>query len=164
MSEPEYVAPRSSFTLSSILETAPHKARKAKKRRCPVCDEEFLEKELQEHVELCLTRSNELENELTERSEVSSELPEELLDSLLQLELSPAASEVFWSGYEFSLHRGVQQAFLSALEQALAAEELPSAAHSAEELPAAAPFEEACFQARNIRYQSLHIIICKKMT
>lgn len=47
----------------------------------------------------------------------AAELPEELLESLLQLQLTPASSEVFWSAFEhWREARGVQEAFLAALE------------------------------------------------
>ena len=120
----EYLAPSSSgYTLASLLDGKVSKVsvRRRKPGRacsCPVCGEAFAEHALPSHVEECLERA---EAE-AEREMESMELPEELLESFLQLDLGPVASEVFWCTYETSRKRGVHAAFLSALEEAISVE------------------------------------------
>ena len=140
--EAQYLVPETSkYTLSSLLEHAvPVVSRNRRKkggrtatyqtyRPCPVCDVEFPEAILEQHVEECLTKSQPLSQataRVSDKTEIngtesSDVLPEELLESLLQMQLPPEASEVFWSAYEFHRERlqGVHDAFLTALEEAL---------------------------------------------
>ena len=77
-------------------------------------------------MEECLTNSQPQTAAVSEKLEINGTdmtdvLPEELLESLLQMQLPPEASDVFWSAYEFHRERlqGVQEAFLTALEEAL---------------------------------------------
>jgi len=133
----------SKYTLGSLFENAVPVSRKSRRkpgrtavtcRPCPVCEVEFPESVLEEHVESCLHLSESQQNPAQasqtgpsgsgERESDGSlnHLPEELLESFLQMQLPPEASDVFWSAYEFNLNerqRGVQDAFLTALEEAL---------------------------------------------
>eukprot|EP00438_Fugacium_kawagutii_P026014 Skav225711 [mRNA] locus=scaffold164:22570:25356:+ [translate_table: standard] len=134
--EAQYLVPENSkYTLGSLLDHAVpvvsrNRRRKAGRaqtyRPCPVCDVDFPESTLEEHVEECL-RLNERDTGLAgpinggTASQVEMEtLPEELLESLLQLQLPPEASDVFWSAYDIH-QRGmsVHDAFLAALEEAV---------------------------------------------
>ena len=133
--EAQYLVPETSkYTLGSLLEHAVPVSRNRRKkgapraatyRACPVCDVEFPESILEQHVEECLTNSQP-QTAVSEKLEINGTdmtdvLPEELLESLLQMQLPPEASDVFWSAYEFHRERlqGVQEAFLTALEEAL---------------------------------------------
>ena len=131
--EAQYLVPETSkYTLGSLLEHAvPVVSRSRRKkggrtatyRPCPVCDVEFPEAILEQHVEECLANSQN-SAKVSEKMEVDGGmdvLPEELLESLLQMQLPPEASDVFWSAYEFHRERlgGVHEAFLTALEEAL---------------------------------------------
>ena len=135
--EAQYVVSSSKHTLGSLLEHAVPVVsgnRRRKGRRtgevslpCPVCNLEFPESVLEDHVNQCLERANEVDevemlrsNEGDLRPVSPEELPEELLESLLQLQLPPEASDVFWSAFEFHREKhGVHDAFLAALEEAL---------------------------------------------
>lgn len=134
--EAQYLVPETSkYTLGSLLEHAVPVSRNRRKkgapraatyRPCPVCDVEFPESILEQHVEECLTNSQPQTAAVSEKLEINGTdmtdvLPEELLESLLQMQLPPEASDVFWSAYEFHRERlqGVQEAFLTALEEAL---------------------------------------------
>lgn len=129
----------SQYTLGSLFENAVPVSRKSRRkpgqtavtcRPCPVCEVEFPESVLEEHVESCLHLSESQQNPAQASQagpsgsgrESDGSLPEELLESFLQMQLPPEASDVFWSAYEFNLNerqRGVQDAFLAALEEAL---------------------------------------------
>ncbi|CAK9091226.1 unnamed protein product [Durusdinium trenchii] len=131
----QYLMPESpKYTLGSLLDHAiPLVSRNRQKkataipkkdrtgtatRPCPVCDQEYPEAMLPAHVEDCLQATEDLPQ--GEEFRDAAELPEELLESLLQLQLTPASSEVFWSAFEhWREARGVQEAFLAALEEAL---------------------------------------------
>ncbi|CAE7190707.1 unnamed protein product, partial [Symbiodinium sp. KB8] len=125
----------SRYTLANLLDTAvPITSRRRKKAPaaqevygdCPICGRSFPQSELEEHVEQCL-RTGPKEAPPVESATSAagtsefSQLPAELLESLLQLDLPPAAAEFFWCIYEHHVQsKSVQEAFLAALEEALA--------------------------------------------
>eukprot|EP00931_Biecheleriopsis_adriatica_P115723 TRINITY_DN91488_c0_g1_i1.p1 TRINITY_DN91488_c0_g1~~TRINITY_DN91488_c0_g1_i1.p1 ORF type:complete len:605 (-),score=158.84 TRINITY_DN91488_c0_g1_i1:21-1835(-) len=88
---------------------------------CPVCSQSFPEEEINEHIDLCLAIGvDEPLQEEDVSQEVDGELPGELLESLLQLQLPPDATEHFWASYEQrTAMMGAQEAFLAALEEIL---------------------------------------------
>ena len=136
--EAQYLVPETpKYTLGSLFENAVPVVSRNRRRKpgrmavtcrpCPVCEVEFPESVLEEHVESCLHLSETQQNPQAQAGPSGSgreslSLPEELLESFLQMQLPPEASDVFWSAYEFNLNerqRGVQDAFLTALEEAL---------------------------------------------
>ncbi|CAE6945310.1 unnamed protein product [Symbiodinium natans] len=136
----------SKYTLGSLLDAAvPIASRRRKKAPelrgdCPLCGQSFLQSVLEEHVDQCLRAAPpEAGATSAEASEVP-ELPTELLESLLQLDLPEAAAEFFWCIYEHHVQsKSVHEAFLAALEEALAWVPEPEEAESSE-----GPEMEAC--------------------
>ena len=83
---------------------------------CPICGRSFPQSELEDHVEQCLRtvpKEAPLVESATSAAATSelSQLPAELLESLLQLDLPPAAAEFFWCIYEHHVQsKSVQEA------------------------------------------------------
>lgn len=96
---------------------------------CPVCGRRFFATEMDRHVDLCLSSSPSSRAAASGAApqEDADVLPAELLESLLDMELSPEATDRFWASYEeLAWEEGAtaRDAFLRALEETL---QLPGA-------------------------------------
>lgn len=130
----EYQAPPAAslgsfMTLAKVNRKRPTKGPKAQNTTstamtvclaCPVCGDRFPEDAIHEHVDVCLAQPR---TERVEDAFLGDNLliPPELLESLLDLELSDAAVESFWCRYEGAAVGGAppREAFLVALEATL---------------------------------------------
>jgi len=100
---------------------------------CPVCCEFFPSTEIERHVDVCLAasaeRGSDVEPMISSKADEEGDdgvLPLELLESLLEMELSEEAAERFWQRFEDATQaRGlpVREAFLVAIEAALQEDE-----------------------------------------
>lgn len=143
----EYRAPQNAASLSSWISVAVgSRGSRAKPKRsrqkpeiatgpsvaCPICGGRFPSAEIERHVDVCLTVQQPVGNasSVTANSGASddadAELPQELLESLLHLDLSVETATRFWERFERATARGsggsVQDRFIAALEATLSEE------------------------------------------
>lgn len=139
----EYKAPTREASLAGYVTAAKKRGGNSSQKKketgkgspCPICGEKFSSSAIQDHVNECIEINEALaaagvndpnHGPTFEEPEAASDEewpapPEELLATLLEMELSEGASARFWELYEKYVGDGapVEQAFLGALEEVL---------------------------------------------
>lgn len=137
----DHAAPHPASSLSSWVTVAVDRSSKKKREQqkkasaelaalvaCPICGDQFPMSDIEQHVDACLAcppASSSTAPVDEGSADSSQQLPPELLESLLDLDLSPEAAELFWIRYEDALlkdHTSMEQAFLIALERTISDE------------------------------------------